>query len=156
MPAYARGIEIVIDSLEALLKRGHAKAVRELVERALQRMETAMNEIDDSDGFMGEILDRLQKLHLDACQLENPDPAALAKFLFEWEVSSAWEVFLGVAETYAGVLGKAGLAEYRKLAEAKWAKMPPLLTGENDPEQISRRWRITHIMESLAKQSPRH
>lgn len=153
MPAYARGIEIVIDSLESLLKRGHAKAVCELVERALQRLESAMNDIDDSDGFTGEILDRLQKLHLDACKVANPDPASLAKFLFEWEVSSAWEVFLGVAENYAEVLGKRGLAEYRKLAEAKWAKTPPLLTGKNDPEYNRNRWRITHIMETLAKQS---
>ena len=153
MPAYARGIEAVIDSLEALLKRGHAKAVRELVERTLQRMETAMNELDDSDGFMSGILDRLQDMHLHASELERPDPKVLAKFLFEWEISSGWEIFLGAAENYADVLGKTGLAEYRKLAEAKWAKVPPLLPGKKDPEQYRGRWRITHIMESLANQS---
>jgi len=153
MPAYARGIETVVDSLESLLKRGPANVVRELVERALQRLESAMNDLDDSDGFMGEILDRLQKLHLDACKVAKPDPAALAKFLFEWEVSSGWEVFLGAAEDYADVLGKAGLAEYRNLAEAKWAKIPPLLLGKKEPEYSLNRWRITHIMETLANPS---
>ena len=153
MPVYARGIEAVIDSLEALLKRGHAKTARELVERALQRMESAMNEVDDSDGHMGGIFDRLQQLHLGACQVEKPDPVALARFLFEWEVSSGWEIFIGAAETYADVLGKAGLVEYRKRAEAKWAKVPPLLPGESDPEQYRGRWRITHMMEALAKQA---
>ena len=153
MPAYARGIEAVIDSLEALLSRGHAKAVRELVERALQRLESAMNDMDDSDGFMGGILGRLQQLHLSACQLEKPNPLTMAKFLFEWEVRSGWEMFLGAAETYADVLGESGLAEYRKLAETKWARVPLLAPGEKDPEQYRSRWRITHIMETLEKQT---
>ncbi len=153
VPAYARGIENVVDSIDALLKLGHAGAVRELTERALHQMESAMDEIDDSDGYMGGILERLQELHLAACQVEKPDPAALAKFLFRWEINSNWEIFLGAAETYADVLGTMGLAMYRKLAEASWAKVPPLAPGEKDPEQYRSRWRITHIMETLARQS---
>ncbi len=115
-PAYARGIENVIDSVESLLKRGHARAVRELAERALQRMEAAM---DEGGWLHEEILERWQEVHLAACQVEKPDPSALAKLFSEWEINSAWEVFLGAAETYWDVLGKTGLAEYRKLAEAK-------------------------------------
>ncbi len=153
MPAYARGIETVIDSLDALLKRGHKKAVRELVERALRQMESAMNAVDDSDGMMGGILCRLQELHLASCHAAKIDPVALAKFLFEWEVRSDWEVFLCAAESYSDVLGKAGMAEYRRLAEARWAKVPLLAPGEKDPEQYGRRWRITHMMETLAKQT---
>lgn len=153
MPAYARGIENVIDSVESLLKRGHVGAVRELAERALRRMEAAMNEVDDSDGYMSEILERWQEVHLAACQIEKPDPSALAKLLFEWEINSAWEIFLGAAETYWELLGKTGLAEYRKLAEAKWAKVPSLAPGQKDPARYGSRWRITHMMETLARQS---
>lgn len=153
MPEYARGIEAVVDSLGDLLKRAHANEVRELTERALKQMESAMNHVDDSDGFMGGILDQLQELHLSACRAAKPDPCALAKFLFEWEIASGWEIFLGASETYARVLGKAGLVEYRKLAEAEWAKVPPLAPGEKDPERYGGRWRITRIMETLAKQT---
>jgi len=88
MPAYARGIAQVIESIETLLKRGHAEAARELSERALQRMESAMNGVDDSDGYLGQILDQLWELHLAACQVEKPDPQALAKLLFGWEINS--------------------------------------------------------------------
>jgi uncharacterized Zn finger protein len=153
MPAYARGIETVIDSLDALLKRGHNKAVRELVEWALRQMESAMNAVDDSDGMMGGILCRLQELHLASCRGAKLDPVALAKFLFEWEVRSDWEVFLGAAESYSDVLGTAGMAEYRRLAEARWAKVPLLAPREKAPEQYGNRWRITHMMETLAKQT---
>jgi uncharacterized Zn finger protein len=153
MPEYARGIEAVVDSLESLRKRGYAKAVKELADRALQRMESAMNDVDDSDGCMGEILDRLQDLHLAACRMENPDPLELAKFLFEWEISSDWEIFLDAAETYADVLGEGGMAGYKRLAEARWANVPALAPGNKDEESYGRRWRISRIMETLAKQS---
>ncbi|MHB8539897.1 MAG: SWIM zinc finger family protein [Candidatus Acidiferrales bacterium] len=151
MPEYARGIEAVVDSLDNLLKRGHGE-VRELTERALKQMESAMDHVDDSDGFMGGILERLQELHLSACRAAKPDPSALAKFLFEWEASSDWEIFLGAAEKYADILGKAGLAQYRKLTEGKWANVPALAPGEKDPERYGGRWRITYIMETLARQ----
>lgn len=151
MPEYARGIEAVADSLENLLKAGHAAEVRELAERALQRMESAMTHVDDSDGFMGGILDRLQDLHLRACRIAMPEPKELAKFLFDWEVASDWAIFDGAAKTYADLLGKLGLEQYRKLAEAAWARVPPLAPGEKDPERYGRRSRITAIMEELAK-----
>jgi hypothetical protein len=97
-------------------------------------MESAMSGVDDSDGFMGGILDCLQELHLAACRKAKPDSKALAKFLFKWEIASEWEIFLGAAETYADVLGKEVLVEYQKLAEAAWAEVPSLAPGEKDPE----------------------
>jgi uncharacterized Zn finger protein len=153
VPAYARGIEAVIDSLAAMLKRGHAEAVRQLTERALQQMESAMNHVDDSDGFIGGILDRLQDLHLRACRAARPEQKELAKLLFDWEVGSDWGIFENAAKTYADLLGKTGLEQYRKLAEAAWAKVAPLAPGEKDRERYGRRSRITDIMEGLAKQT---
>lgn len=153
MPEYTRRIEVVLDSLDDLLKRGHAAEVRELTERALARMESAMEYVDDSNGFMGGILGRLEEMHLSACVVAKPDPSALAKFLFEWEITSDWDLFRGAAGVYEDVLGKKGLSEYRRLAEAMWAELRPLAPGENDPERYGRRRRITHIMETLAFQS---
>jgi uncharacterized Zn finger protein len=51
------------------------------------------------------------------------------------------------------VLGKKGLAIYRTLAEAEWARAPALGPGKNDADHYGRRFRITHIMETLAQQS---
>jgi uncharacterized Zn finger protein len=152
MPDYARSVEAVVDSLGELLERGNANEVRQLAERALKQMESAMNSVDDSDGFLGGILDHLQELHLSACRVVKPNPRALAKFLLKWEIRSGWEIFLGAADTYAEVLGKIGLSEYRGLAEAKWAKVPQLTPGETDPDRYGGRWRITRVMETLAKQ----
>lgn len=118
---YARGIEEAIDSVEELLKEGHAAEVIDLTEHALEAVEEAMGSVDDSDGNVGGILERVQELHHKACKKAKPDAEALAKRLFEWELGTDYDTFFGAAATYADVLGEKGLAVYRKLAEAEWA-----------------------------------
>jgi uncharacterized Zn finger protein len=150
---YAIGIDEVIDSVEELLKEGYADEVIELAEHALEAVEEAMGSVDDSDGNMGSILERLQDLHHRACKKAKPDPEALARRLFEWELRTDYDTFYGATEIYADVLGRKGLAVYRTLAEAEWAKVPALGPGRDDPEKYAKRFRITHIMETLARQT---
>lgn len=51
--AYANDIEQVIDRIQALLDDGHAEAVVELAEHAIEAVEQALGWIDDSDGYLG-------------------------------------------------------------------------------------------------------
>jgi len=149
---YVLGIHGAVDLVEDMLRTGQAVAVIELCEHALRRVERAMDRIDDSDGEMGDVLRRLQDLHLAACELERPDPVVLAGRLFAWELDGEWDVFTGAALTYADVLGEAGIAEYRRRAEVEWAKVPPLKPGSDVGRSFAgRRFRVTSIMESLAR-----
>jgi uncharacterized protein DUF6880/SWIM zinc finger len=150
---YAHGIEEAIDSVEELLKEGHPAEVIELAEHALRAVEKAIGSVDDSDGNMGGILERLQDLHHRACKKAKPEPEALAQRLFQWELRTDYDTFYGATETYADVLGRKGLAVYRMLAEKEWAKVPALGAGRDDPEKYGKRFRITHIMETLARQT---
>ena len=56
MRDYVRGIEAVADSMHGLLKDGHGEEVRGLTEYALKTTEQAMNDVDDSDGYMRGVL----------------------------------------------------------------------------------------------------
>jgi tetratricopeptide (TPR) repeat protein len=151
---YAAGVHEVIDELEATLAYGEAKAVKRLCEEALDLWEQSWDGgIDDSDGQMGEIQGRLIDVHLNACMKSRPDPIELAGLLFERAMRSDWEVFLTAAIDYADVLGERGLAEYRRLAEAAWSRVPALGPGEKEKSHESRRFRITHIMESIIAQT---
>ncbi len=150
-PDYAQGIEEAIEGIEDLLREGHAEEAVELAEYALEKVEDALGSVDDSDGLVGGILDSLQELHYEACKRARPDPEALAKRLFEWELRTDYDTFYGAAATYADVLGEKGLAVYRKLAEAEWAKVPPVGPGRSHAENFGKRFRITHIMETLAR-----
>lgn len=147
MYEYSSGIQEVIDSVETLLTQGHAA---ELCEHALACVEDALGRVDDSDGYMGGIKNRIRELHHQACVATRPDPVALAQRLFEWELYSDWETFYGAAEAYADVLGDEGLAVYRRFAQEVWAKVPPL-TSSDERVHSSFRFNITHMMEALAR-----
>jgi len=150
---YVRGIEEATDVLEAQLEEGDGGDVVDLAEHALKLAEGALDHVDDSSGQMGDAIARLEELHLDACTRAKPDPAALAERLFAWELDGPWDVFDQAVARYAEVLGDAGLARYRELAEKEWAKVPKLAPGEDTSERYRTRLRITRIMQALAQHS---
>jgi tetratricopeptide (TPR) repeat protein len=148
---YAVKLESVAKTLEGLLKNGKAEEVVELAEHALATVEEALEQVDDSDGDVYVFLERMQEIHLAACQMAQPDPDSLARRLFAWELQGGgWDTFHGAAETYQGVLGDRGLQTYRELAETEWSKIPPLPPG-SPSDWSGGRSQITHIMESLAR-----
>ena len=65
---YVSGVEKVVDWYEGLLKDGHATAVMRLTEKALATMENKMRLVNDSYGNVSGVMERLQKLHHEACQ----------------------------------------------------------------------------------------
>jgi uncharacterized Zn finger protein len=123
------------------------------VEHTLKAAEGALEHIDDSAGQMGDVIARLEELHLDACARARPDPTVLAGRLFAWELEGRWDVFDQAVSRYAEVLGEAGLARYRELAEEAWAEVPKLAPGEDSSERYGSRLRVTRIMQALAHSS---
>ncbi|MFH1159030.1 MAG: SWIM zinc finger family protein [Pseudomonadota bacterium] len=153
MSDYAARVRNVLDTLEDLLKDGPVEAM-ELVDYAIAETEIAIESVDDSNGEMGDILQRLQEVHLAACRKVGPDPEELAARLFDRELNGQYDVFHGAAATYASILGERGLAVYRRLAEEEWKKIKPLVPNKEEREERShRRFTITHMMESLAEAS---
>ena len=151
--SYAQGIEDAVDGVEHLLESGEPAEAVEPAEYALKAVEGQMESVDDSDGAMRPTLDRLQEIHHSACVKARPDRKDLARRLFAWELNSEWDVFAGAASTYRDVLGSEGLSVYRALAETEWSKVKPLSPGQDDTTEFITRFRITHIMETLARQT---
>jgi tetratricopeptide (TPR) repeat protein len=145
--SYATGIGEVLDGVEKLLGQGHASAVIEIAEHAYRGVEEAMGEVDDSDGYLGGVLERIEELHLAACRDARPDAEHLAQKVFDLERTSEYG-FDGALARYRSLLGPAGVEAYLRLAEEAWAKVPPL--GPGDGVGRADRYRITRIMETLA------
>jgi len=151
VPTFAGNVGDVADAIEEMIAAGHSEVVIDLTERGLRRLEAAIEYADDSDGYIGDLLRRFEDIHLTACRVARPDTLALAQRLFTWELRGDYDVFHGAAARYADVLGQEGLAEYRRLAEVEWAKVPS--RGPGDARRDHGDYRVTHIMESLARAS---
>jgi hypothetical protein len=149
---WARQIDAAIDTVDPLLAQGHAAAVVELCEVALAALLAAILHVDDSDGHFAELRDRLEEIHYSACQRGGRTGLVLAQDLFEWELSSDFDVFFGAVERYATILGPEGLERYRELAEAEWKKVP-VSTAHQSSSFRTAHYRITGIMESFARLS---
>ena len=151
--SFARGIHAAVAAIAKVLGQGFPRETIELAEHALRRVERALLHMDDSAGHMSPIMGDLQALHHAACLRAHPDPVKLARHLFKWELETEWDTFYGAAETYADVLGEVGLAEYRRLAEAQWREVPQLGPGQEGAGYERPRFRLTAIMEALARAS---
>lgn len=121
---WAADVEAVLDAVADLAASGRAGIAIELAERALDRIENALAFVDDSNGHGGALLQRVRDIHIAAALSVRPDPVALARVLFARELEDSYGTFDGAAARYAEALGKAGLAEYRRLAAEAWQKLP--------------------------------
>ncbi|MEI9887769.1 MAG: DUF6880 family protein [Rhizomicrobium sp.] len=98
------------------------------------------------------LLARASELHFKACRAGKPESLALARDLFRRETEWDSDHFCRASEKYRTLLGKAGLAEYRRLAQEAWAEFKPLRGGarrvrDDVPEK---RYRLQSILESFA------
>jgi uncharacterized Zn finger protein len=122
--AWAAAVDSVLDTIAEIASAGRGGIALKLAERAIERIERALGEIDDSDGDCGTVLQRARDVHVAAIRMVKPDAVRLARDLFERETQGEYGTFDGAARLYADVLGEEGLAEYRRLAFTSWEKLP--------------------------------
>jgi hypothetical protein len=122
---WAEAVNSALDAVAELASGPRAGLALKLADRATDKLEQALGEIDDSNGECYAALERARDIHLTAALAARPDPIVLAHDLFARETDGEYDIFDGAAALYADVLGEKGLAEYRRLATALWEKLPP-------------------------------
>ena len=146
---WAAEVDGALDALEAIAKGRTATVAIRLALFAIARIEKAIGHMDDSDGHCTNLMARAAEIHRGACADAKPDGVELARTLYAREMEEEYDVFQGAAATYADVLEKKGLAEYRRLAEAAFRKLPARGRKRGyDPE----RSRLSSIMDFFAEQ----
>jgi uncharacterized Zn finger protein len=124
VPDWASSVDASLEAIDDLVSGPRAGLALELAEYAIDRIERAIDGIDDSEGLCSELLHRARDIHLAATESVRPDPVQLARDLFAREVDGDYGTFGDAAQLYAGVLGEPGLAEYNRLAVKAWEKLP--------------------------------
>ncbi len=151
-PSWAAEVDAALDAIADLSSGARAGLALELAERAIERIEQVVENIDDSDGHCVALMERARDIHLAAARVARPAPAQLARDLFARETTDDYGIFDGAAALYADALGDAGLAEYRRLADEAWEKLPALsgAAGARDEFADDRR-RLTDILDLFAE-----
>jgi uncharacterized Zn finger protein len=149
---WAAEVQETLDAVAELASGARVGVALRLAERAIERIEEAMERIDDSNGECGALLGRARDIHIAAACASRPEPVQLADDLFEREMDDAYETFHGAAALYADALGEAGLAEYRRLAMQAWEKLPTR-SGPNPKRDsfFGDYYRLTNILDFFAE-----
>lgn len=122
---WAEGIGVVLDAVADLVPAGRGRIAAELALHTIDRIEKAVENVDDSDGHCTVLLEQARDIHLTAVRSAPPDPVQLARNLYDREMQQEFGTFGSAAALYADVLGEAGLEEYRRRAAEAWDKLPP-------------------------------
>jgi uncharacterized Zn finger protein len=150
---YARSIRSAVDPIRNLIEEGHAAQAMRITEYAMEALNRAISQVDDSSGNVSDVLYDVVALHLEACKKAKPDAEKLAEWLFERQMEDDYDLFSGSLDNYAPCLGKKGMARYRALAEDAWSRVPEAVPGEEGSISYTNRYRITAIMKSFARAS---
>lgn len=151
---WAAGVDEALDVVAEMASGERAGLALEFATYAIDQIERAIGEIDDSDGECYSLLNRAREVHFHAASTVNPDPVQLARDLFKREVYGNYDTFSGALGLYADLLGQDGVAEYRHLAVKAWEKLPrrgaPREGGEYD-ESSTLRLRLAEILDFFAE-----
>ncbi|MER6960690.1 hypothetical protein [Streptomyces sp. NPDC000618] len=136
--AFADQAGQAVSAIGALIGSGRATEAITLAREAMLLLAEAVESVDDSDGWLGQVGAGLADAHLDACCAARPDPEGLAR----WLVGQVLGNFDGIIDIdpldYEDVLGERGMTVLRESATEAWRGRR---TG----------WAEKHLMEHLAK-----
>jgi tetratricopeptide (TPR) repeat protein len=145
-------VDAALDAFGELASGKRAAVILKLANRGLERIERAIEDVDDSGAHCANLLDRARGIHLAAARVVRPEPVRLARDLFVREMAGDYDTFQGVAALYADVLGEEGVAEYRRLAAAAWERLTPLRGGRELQEALADYDRLAEILDFFAEQ----
>ncbi len=137
--AYAHQAGQVVSAIGELTGSGRADDAITLAREAMRLLADAVESVDDSDGWLGQVGTDLANAHLEACRAARPEPEELARWLVGHALGDMDDGLTDIDPLdYEETLGEEGMAVLRKLAVEVWR-------GNR------RGWAQKYLMERLAK-----
>ncbi|MFF0451447.1 SWIM zinc finger domain-containing protein [Streptomyces sp. NPDC004609] len=136
--AYADQAGQAVSTITALTGSGRATDAVVLARETMRLLAEAIESVDDSDGWLGEIGARLADAHHGACSAARPNPEELAHWLVGHVLDDTGDLIDIDPLDYEGVLGERGMTALRERAVEAWRENR---TG----------WAEKYLMQRLAK-----
>ena len=148
---YFARVETVTQFLLENLHLFEAEQALSLTEYALQRLQKALETVDDSGGFRESCVHDLQACHVQACAAldwsKNESAGYLAKIYIDHDDS----FHPAIPAAYVDALGAEGMAAFHALINKAWEALPALQASEEWSEKY-RYLKLSKVLEQQAKE----
>jgi len=136
--AYSEQIDEVVIAIDGLIDAGHGAEAAAIARQALAAVAEALEQADDSDGYIGGSAYELGAAHACACAAAPVDPVELAAWLASFVLGAGQVLPDFAVGDYRDALGERGEAEYRRLITQAWRENPA-------------RWHEKYLMQELLR-----
>jgi uncharacterized Zn finger protein len=122
--AYSGQVDEVVIAINGLIDAGHGAQAAAIARQALAAVVEAMEQADDSGGYIGDSTHALAAAHARACAAAPGDPVELAGWLASFVLGGGQVLPDFATDGYRDALGERGTAEYRRLITQAWRGNP--------------------------------
>jgi len=122
--AYSSQVDEVVAVIDGLIDSRQAADAASIAGFALSAVLEALEQADDSDGWIGGSAQELADAHARACTAAPVDPVELAGWLAGFVLGDGQMLSDFYAGAYDDALGGHGWAEYRRLITQAWQENP--------------------------------
>ena len=149
--AYLRRLETTLQGIQAIADELPAEDLLEATVHGIDRLNKALEHIDDSFGYREGAQTILRDLHVRSLKRIDWPPTGRGEHLLEIALGDPWDQFVGVPIDYSEALGEAGLSAFYAAVERRLEAMPSL-PGDADHEDKYPYFRLTNYLMARASE----
>jgi len=123
---YFAPIETFVDQLQEMIENLPADDALKLIDYALQRVDRALEAIDDSGGFRFYSVEELQLMHINTCARLDWKTKKLTNYLLELTFGNYEDLYPAIPSSYLEILGQEGDKLFYDNLQQRWDNLPAL------------------------------
>ena len=123
---YFASLNSALENLQPIIPDLPADKALTIIDYTYERIDRALETVDDSGGFRFDALQRLGDLHIDILTAIAMPEKQLAKYLFTLFENPISDLYPNIPETYNDLLGDEGQRLFLAQIQAAWDALPPL------------------------------
>ena len=147
--AYFKRIEATLQNIATIADELPAEVLLKTALYGIERLDKALEQVDDSGGYRFRAQESLRELHIKALRGLEWCPERRATHVLDLILEAPWDQFDDAPHNYADALGEEGLEAFYAQVEARLNALPEIRPGADFDEKYPYR-RLSHYLKGRA------
>lgn len=147
--AYFKRIEATLQNIATIADELPAEVLLKTALYGIERLDKALEQLDDSGGYRFRAQERLRELHIKALRDLDWSPERRAVHILDLTLDAPWDQFDDVPNSYVDALGEEGLEAFYTEVQARVDALPEIRPGADFDEKYPYR-RLSHYLKERA------